>query len=238
MINVLSVAIGGIVGTLAGSHFSADFKAKLTLVFGICAMGMGISAIGLMTHMPAVILSVVLGTAIGLALKLGQWIHKGAVLMQKPITRMFEGHHSDLSHEAFMSTLVTVIVLFCASSTGIYGSIDAGMTGDSTILVSKSILDFFTAAIFACSLGWVVSFIAVPQLIIFGALSFSAHMIYPLTTPDMILNFKACGGFLLVATGFRMANIKDFPIADMIPAMVLIMPITWIWTDYIMPILS
>jgi uncharacterized membrane protein YqgA involved in biofilm formation len=63
-------------------------------------------------------------------------------------------------------------------------------------------------------------------------------MIYPLTTPDMILNFKACGGFLLVATGFRMANIKDFPIADMIPAMVLIMPITWIWTDYIMPILS
>lgn len=238
IINVLSVFIGGIVGTLAGKRFSNDFKLKLTLVFGVCAMGMGISAIGLMTYMPAVILSVVLGTALGLRMKLGNWIHKGAVQMQKPITQLFEGHHSDLSHEEFMGTLVTVIVLFCASSTGIYGSIDAGMTGDNTILISKSILDFFTAAIFACNLGWVVSFIAVPQLIIFGALSLSAQLIYPLTTPDMILNFKACGGFLLIATGFRMANIKDFPIADMIPAMVLIMPITWLWTDYIMPLLG
>ncbi|MBS7527664.1 DUF554 domain-containing protein [Fusibacter paucivorans] len=238
IINVLSVLIGGVVGTLAGKRFSSEFKAMLTLVFGVCAMGMGISAIVLMTQMPAVILSVVLGTAIGLKFRLGKWIHQGAVLMQKPITRLFEGHHSDLSHEAFMSTLVTVIVLFCASSTGIYGSIDAGMTGDSTILISKSILDFFTAAIFACNLGWVVSFIAIPQLIIFGALSLSAQMIFPLTTPDMILNFKACGGFLLIATGFRMANIKDFPIADMIPAMIIIMPITWLWTDFVMPLLG
>ena len=37
----------------------------------------------------------------------------------------------------------------------------------------------------------------------------------------MIADFKACGGFLMVATGLRMTKIKSFPIADMIPAMVL-----------------
>lgn len=47
---------------------------------------------------------------------------------------------------------MTVIVLFCAGGTGIYGTLDAGMTGNNTILISKSILDFFTAAIFACHL--------------------------------------------------------------------------------------
>lgn len=53
-----------------------------------------------------------------------------------------------------MNTLVTIIVLFCASGTGIYGSIVSGMSGDHSVLISKSILDLFTAAIFACSLEW------------------------------------------------------------------------------------
>ena len=132
---------------------------------------------------------------------------------------------------------MTVFVLFCASGTGIYGSLDSGMTGDSTILISKSVLDFFTAAIFACNLGYVVSVIAIPQFIIFYILFLLAKFIYPLTTPDMILDFKACGGFLMVATGFRMINVKMFPVADMIPAMIVIMPLSWMWTNWIMPLL-
>lgn len=124
-----------------------------------------------------------------------------------------------------------------ASGTGIYGSLDSGMTGDSTILISKSVLDFFTAAIFACNLGYVVSVIAIPQFIIFYILFLLAKFIYPLTTPDMILDFKACGGFLMVATGFRMINVKMFPVADMIPAMIVIMPLSWMWTNWIMPLL-
>ena len=45
------------------------------------------------------------------------------------------------------AVLVTALVLFCASGTGIYGSIVAGMTGDHSILLAKSILDFATALI-------------------------------------------------------------------------------------------
>lgn len=111
------------------------------------------------------------------------------------------------------------------------------MTGDSTILISKSILDFFTAAIFACNLGFVVSLIAIPQFVIFIALFLLAGIIVPLTTPDMIADFKACGGFLIVATGFRMIRVKMFPTADMIPAMVLVMSLSWFWVNVIMPLL-
>lgn len=111
------------------------------------------------------------------------------------------------------------------------------MTGDSTILISKSILDFFTAAIFACNLGFVVSLIAIPQFVIFTALFLLAGIIVPLTTPDMIADFKACGGFLIVATGFRMIRVKMFPTADMIPAMVLVMSLSWFWVNVIIPLL-
>lgn len=130
-----------------------------------------------------------------------------------------------------------IIVLFCASGTGIYGSLDAGMTGDNTILFSKSILDFFTAAIFAANLGYVVSVIAFPQFLILYPLFLGARIILPLTTPEMINDFRAAGAFLMVATGFRMMKVKEFPIADMIPAMILVMPLSYIWSHWIIPML-
>ena len=71
-----------------------------------------------------------------------------------------------------------------------------------------------------------------------GRLFFAATAIFPLTTPGMINDFKACGGFLMLATGFRMVKLKNFPTADMIPAMVLIMPMSWFWVNYILPLVS
>ncbi|MBM6916290.1 DUF554 domain-containing protein [Gemmiger formicilis] len=238
IIDAASVAVGGILGALAGHKLPENLKVQLNIVLGLCSMGMGISAVGLMKNMPAVIFAIVLGSGIGLAIGLGGWIDKGAEAMQRPVTRLLHSQNSSMSQEEFTATLVTVIVLFCASGTGIYGSLDAGMTGDSTILISKSILDLFTAAVFACNLGYVVSLVALPQLVIFLALFFGAKGILPMTTPDMIADFKACGGFLMVATGLRMTKIKSFPIADMIPAMVLAMPFSWLWSSCIVPLLG
>jgi uncharacterized membrane protein YqgA involved in biofilm formation len=237
IINAGSIFVGGLVGGVLGQKFSEDFKRQLTLVFAICSMGMGIYAIGPMKNMPAVIFALVVGTAFGLLIHLGDWINKGAVQMQRPIAKLFPQNKTGMGQEEFILTLVTIIVLFCASGTGIYGSLDNGMTGSPAILISKSILDFFTAAIFASNLGFVVSVIAIPQFVIFTCLFFLAKFIYPLTTPTMIADFKACGGFLMIATGFRMVRIKDFPTADMIPAMVFVMPLSWVWVNVVVPML-
>ncbi|MBM7642790.1 DUF554 domain-containing protein [Streptococcus loxodontisalivarius] len=233
IINTLAIAIGGVLGTLFGSKLSEEFKAQLNMIFGLASMGMGISSMIDMAYMPAVIFSVVIGTAIGLATNFGKFIERGAGTMSK----VFQNQLSSLSEKEFMVALITVIVLFCASGTGIYGSLVNGMTGDSSILISKSILDLFTAAIFACSLGFVVSAIAIPQFIIFMALFLLAKIIMPYTTPDMINDFRACGGLLMIATGFRILGVKMFPTADMIPAMIIVMPISWIWANLILPLL-
>lgn len=236
IIDTLAIVIGGVFGAMAGHKLTAEFKDQISMIFGVCSMGMGISSIVLMQNMPAVIFSIVIGTGIGLIVHLGERINKGAMGMQKGISKIIKNNKTELSQQEFTSTLVTIIVLFCASGTGIYGSMVAGMSGDNTILISKSILDLFTAAIFACSLGLVVSLVAIPQFIIFLLLFICAGFILPLTTPEMVNDFKACGGFLMLATGFRMVKVKMFPIADMIPAMVLVMPISWIWVNYIMPL--
>lgn len=237
IVNASSVLLGGIFGGFFGNKLSEDFKEKLNMIFGACSMGMGIFSIAPMKNMPSVIFAVILGTIVGLAIHLGQIFNKGALLMQRPITRMIPTENLSISKDEFMSLMVTATVLFCASGTGIYGSLDEGMSGDLTILVSKSILDFFTAAIFAASLGYVVSIIALPQFIIFFILFLLARFILPFTTPSMISDFKACGGFLMLATGFRMVKLKMFPIAEMIPAMILVMPLSWLWSDVILKLI-
>ena len=237
IMNGSAVVVGGIIGSLVGNRISDDFKEKLNLIFGACSFTMGVSSICLMQNMPAVIFSIIVGTIFGLLIHLGDRIQAGASLMQRSVER-FLPNTSTLPKEEFDNTLITIIVLFCASGTGIYGSIVSGMNGDHSILISKSILDLPTALIFACMLGIVVSFVAIPQVIIFLLLFALAGFIYPLTTPAMINDFKACGGVLLFATGFRMIKVKNFPIADMIPAMVLVMPVSWFWVNYILPLVS
>lgn len=237
IVNASSVLLGGIFGGFFGNKLSEDFKEKLNMIFGACSMGMGIFSIAPMKNMPSVIFAVILGTIVGLAIHLWQIFNKGALLMQRPITRMIPTENLSISKDEFMSLMVTATVLFCASGTGIYGSLDEGMSGDITILVSKSILDFFTAAIFAASLGYAVSIIAIPQFIIFVILFLLARFILPFTSPSMISDFKACGGFLMLATGFRMVKLKMFPIAEMIPAMILVMPLSWLWSDIILKLI-
>ena len=192
-------------------------------------MGMGVSSIGLMKNMPAVIFAVIIGTAFGLAVNLGGIINSGAACMEKPVGKIFPNKNASMSREEYMTMLVTIIVLFCASGTGIYGSLDSGMSGDHTILISKSILDFFTAMIFGGTLGMVVAAVAIPQCVIFLAIFAAAKFIFPLTTPDMIADFRpaAVSFFWPQVSASQRSPTSRF--ADMIPAMVLVMPVSWFW---------
>lgn len=233
IVNVLAVALGGLLGAALQGKLSESFQANLNLMFGMCSLGMGISATVQMENMPAVVLAIILGGCIGLWIHLGQRISDIAALLQRKFPSR-GGKANSTSTAMFL----TVIVLFCASGTGIYGALLSGFSGDHSVLLAKAVLDLFTSAIFACSLGAVVSLVAIPQCIIFLLLYLLANLVFPLTTPTMIADFKACGGIIMIATGLRIAGIKDFPIADVIPAMALVMPISWLWTTYVIPWLS
>lgn len=114
LINTLSILLGGIAGALFGQKMDTKFKTEINLIFGICSMGMGINAIPLMKNMPAVIFAIIIGTALGLVLQLGDWIEKGAGYMQKPIANLCK-HKMTMKEDEFLHQLVTILVLFCAS---------------------------------------------------------------------------------------------------------------------------
>lgn len=229
IINVALVVLGGLLGSVIGGKLSDSFKTNMTMVFGFCAMAMGISSIVLMKNLSAVIFAVIFGTIIGLLLNLDGLVRKGMGAALSKL-KLAAGEDSDL--------MLTAFVLFCISGTGVYGTLVSGMTGDHSILIAKSILDFFTAMIFACSLKRAVCLVAVPQIIILLLLFFSAKLIYPLTTDAMIADFKSTGGVVLLATGFSILKLKDIRVINMIPAMIIAMPISALWTNVILPLLS
>ena len=177
-------------------------------------------------------LAAVLGLVIGELCYLEKGIGKAAGSARGLIDKIFPPKEG-ISQEEFLDKYVAIVVLFCASGTGVFGSMHEGMTGDPSILYIKTILDFFTAGIFAITLGYAVSAIAVPQLAIQLSLFFLATLIVPLTTPEMRADFAAAGGLIMLATGFRITGMKSFPVANMLPSLLLIMPISYLWATYI-----
>ena len=53
IVNVLAVALGGVLGTVFSKKLSTRFTTELNKVFGVYAIGMGISSVPLMQNMPA-----------------------------------------------------------------------------------------------------------------------------------------------------------------------------------------
>lgn len=216
-----AVFLGGLIGTFFGKHMKQETKDVITMVFGLGAIANGIVNVIEVNTMPPVVMALIVGTFIGQVMHLENSVKKGlhAGLAKLPIG----------SDKIDMNEYVTIVAIFCASGFGIYGVLMEGMSGNPSILLSKSILDLFTALIFAGTMGFAVSLIAIPQFVIFLLLFFLAKLIVPLTTPELLADFMACGGVLTIAAGLRVSKIKDIPLINMIPALVLIMPLGYLW---------
>ncbi|WP_373699559.1 DUF554 domain-containing protein [Neisseria dentiae] len=231
-VNGSAVVIGGLLGAFAGAKLPERVRVSLNPLFGLCSMGLGIMVIPSVKYFAAVVLASVIGLAIGELCYIEKGINKLAGSARGLIDKVFPPV-GGLSQEEFLDKYVAILVLFCASGTGVFGSMHEGMTGDPSILYIKTILDLFTAGIFAITLGYAVAVIAVPQLVIQLSLAALAAFIVPMTTPEMRADFSAAGGLIMLATGLRICGIKSFPVANMLPGLVLVMPISYLWGTYI-----
>jgi len=231
-INGAALLVGSVAGALLGPRLGANLRLKMPMVFGCASMGLGVAMIVKVKFLAPVVLALVVGSLLGELIRLEDGIQAAASrsrsLVEK-VTRPAEG----LSKEEFLDKFVALLVLFCISATGVYGSMTEGMTGDPTLLIAKAILDFFTAPIFASTMGFTVGILVVPQFLVQSLLFAASALILPLTTPDMLADFSACGGIIMLATGFRICGIKQFPVGNMIPALILVMPLSRLWATYL-----
>lgn len=228
-INASAVLLGGVLGAVLSQRLPERIRSSMPSIFGLASLGIGILLVIKCANLPVMVLATLLGALIGEFCYLEKGINSAVGKAKNLISR---GKNAAGAHDSFIQSYVAIIILFCASGTGIFGSMQEGMTGDPSILIAKAFLDFFTATIFATTLGIAVAAISVPMLLIQLALATCATLILPLTTPAMMADFTAVGGLLLLATGLRICGIKMFAVVNMLPALIIAMPLSALWTAF------
>ncbi|WP_119308270.1 DUF554 domain-containing protein [Cohaesibacter haloalkalitolerans] len=229
LINGAAIVVGSVAGAFVGSKISDNVKQNMPMVFGIASMGLGVAMASKVVALAPVVLALIVGSLFGEIVELENAIHKMSSKTKTMLSRLTPSDGA-MAPDEFIGRFVALLVLFSMSATGIYGAMVEGMTGDTTLLIVKAILDLFTAMIFAATMGYIIAVLAIPQLVIQGLFFFAAVLIIPLTTPAMLADFSACGGCIMLAVGMRICGIKQFPVANMIPALWIVMPISWGWS--------
>lgn len=231
IVNSGAIILGGLLGGFLGVKMPERLRTSLPQTFGLCSMALGVVLLVKMHSMPVVILSVILGAAIGEMFYLERYIARLGN-MARGIAAKF-APDTGIDQNVFTEKFVAIIVLFCASGTGIIGAMTEGMTHDPNILFVKAIMDLFTAAIFATVLGYAVALIFIPQWVVQFLIASTAVFILPLTNPQMMGDFTAAGGFIMLAAGFRISGIKSIAVGNLLPALILVMPISHYWSLFI-----
>lgn len=227
-----AILVGGLFGGLIRKRVSETLTKTMPVIFGLCTLAIGITALLKIEYLPVVVLSVIVGTLIGELLRLQEHVGNffGFILEKLKL------HHT-LEEDEKMGEYITIVVLFCTGGAGIFGALDAGMTGDMTILISKAILDLFTAVVFAISLGYAVSLASIFQCLVLVPIFFLAQFIVPMTTNYMMGDFSAVGGLLTIAAGLKLTGAINIKLMNLLPALILVMPLSYLW-DYVFTILG
>lgn len=217
--NVCAVFLGTLIGGGIKKYLPRHLLEELPKIFGICSVTIGIMSIIGVKTLPMVIMATIVGFSIGELCHLYDFVHKAFSLILKKLPFHMEGNH-----EEYMSLYLLVVLMFSMSGMGLFGALSEGMSGDSSVLISKSVLDFFTAILFGAALGYAQGLICIPQFIILMICYFLAQAILPYVNATMIADFKACGGVITMITGLTVSKILDVRAMNLAPALILVMP--------------
>ena len=130
----------------------------------------------------------------------------------------------------FVTGFVSASLLFCVGPMTVVGSIQDGTIGDATLLYAKSVLDGFAALALAAGLGVGVLFAALTVLIVQGGITAAGAGLVDVTSSVVINEMSATGGVLILGIGLYLLDIKRLPLANLLPALVYIVPLTW-WAN-------
>lgn len=213
VVNTVAILAGAIIGLLVKKGFSENLADTLMKGLGLCTLYLGISGSLKGENALILILSVVIGTLIGSALKLEDKVGNMGIRLETKFNR--NGNAKVSIAEGF----VTSSLLFCVGAMAVIGSLQAGLTHDYSMLFNKSVLDFVSSIIFASTLGIGVMFAAAAVFLYQGAITMLAQWMSPLLSSDKVINEMTCvGSVLIIGLALNMLGVTKLKIMNYLPA--------------------
>ncbi len=219
IINVATVILGSTIGLILHTRFSKRFTEVAFQGIGIFTIFLGIVMALKSDAYLVIVLSLISGSLIGETLKIEVWMNN---LGEKLKARLKS------KNDKFSEGLVTAFLLFCMGSMTILGAIEEGLGSKPNLLLTKSIMDGFSSIALSSALGIGVLFSVIPLLIYQGGLTLLTEFFGNYFNDIYINNLSSVGGLLLIGMGIRILEIKKIRVLNMLPALVIILILTWI----------
>ena len=224
IINTLAVVAGGVLGLFFKNGFKDNMQRILMQANGLAVIFIGIS--GVLKHMLVIennnlstrgtmllIFSLVLGSL------LGEWINieskmdlvgeklKSAVKMQ--------------NDSRFVDGFVNTSLIICVGAMAIVGSMQDGLTGDSSMLIAKSLLDFVIVVILTATYGIGCTFSALAIFLYQGSITLIAAVFGSIISDALIADLSFVGSALIFCVGINLIREKTFRVGNMLPALLI-----------------
>lgn len=224
IVNVGAVILGSLIGLVFNGGIPEKIQKGLMTVLGFSTIFIGLS--GALSEILVIqtdgtigtqgtlmmIISLVVGTALGTLMDIearmeafGHWIKSKVKMKENPL---------------FVEGFMTASLVICVGAMAVVGSLQDGLQGDSTMLYTKSILDFVVVIIFASTMGIGVLFSALPLGIYQGAITLFAGAVAPYMTDAMIANMNLVGSVMIFGIGTNLAFDTQVKVGNMLPGLI------------------
>lgn len=211
LVNTLTVLIGSSLGLIFRKGIPEKVTGAAMTGIGLCTMYIGIDGLMAGQNVLILIASTIIGVIIGTLLDidgkingLGGYVEKhfGKKDGKTPVAQGF----------------VTASLLFCIGSMTIVGSLESGLTGDNSMIYTKSLLDLISSSMLAATLGYGVMLASVFVFVFQSALVLLAGLLKPFLTDAAIAEMICSGSLIILALGLNITGITKIKVADFLPA--------------------
>jgi uncharacterized protein len=255
-LNAGVIMLGAGVGTLLGSRLSAGVRGTVTDTLGVFVLVLGASdalttfgdelSATLGSAAVLVILgSLLLGGVVGETIDIEGWLHRLGAWLRDRVVGSDEGpivtpngeptlarDTAEASHDPrrlFVEGFVVTSLIVCVGPLAILGALQDGLTDGFELLAVKSMLDGFAALAFASVLGVGVAFAALPLVMLQGGITLAASALQEVLSAPMVAGLTATGGFLVMAIGIRLLELRPIRVANLLPSLVLAPIVIGLW---------
>jgi len=224
LVNTGAVIVGSIIGLVFKKALPEKYQTIYFQAVGLFTLLLGVKMSLDISDPLLVVLSLVVGGIAGEAAKLEERVEQlGCWIKTKTKSQ----------NDKFTDGLITAFLLFCMGAMTITGAIEEGFGKTSDLLLTKSIMDFFSSIMLASALGIGVLFSSVLLLIFQGGITLSVALIGKDIPPEIISEITVVAGIILIGLGINLLEIKRLKIINLLPALLFIGIFMWIKFNFV-----
>jgi hypothetical protein len=233
LVNVATVLVGSGLGLLLGHRLPQRTRETVTdglglvtlLIGGLSAAEVGSTelagVVGSSAPVLVVLGALLVGGILGSLVDIEQRLEDLGEMLRTRLGGRTSGTTAghDAARDRFLEGFVTASLVFCVGPLTILGSLSDGLGLGADQLVLKAVLDGFASIAFAASLGVGVMASAVTVAVVQGLLTVVGSLVGDFLPAAHLDAVTATGGLLLLGVGLRLLRIRQVPVGNLLPAL-------------------